>query len=64
MHPIVVLELVLALAEMVEQAALCLCSHFHSFAKLKHDLQYSSLSQEFKVTKTVFLRDIKMVCNK
>lgn len=64
MHPIVVLELVLALAERVEQAALCVCSRFHSFAKLKHDLQYSSLSQEFKVTKTVFLRDIKMVCNK
>ena len=65
MHPIVVLELVLALAERVEQAALCLCSRFHSFAKLKHDLQYSSLSPElFKLTETVFLRDIKMVCNK
>ena len=46
MHPIVVLELALALAERVEQAALCLCSRFHSFAKLKHDLQYCSLSQE------------------
>ena len=64
MHPIVVLELVLALAERVEQAALCLCSCFHSFAKLKHYLQYSSLSHEFKLTETVFLRDKKMVCNK
>ena len=56
MHPIVVLELALALAERVEQAALCLCWHFHSFAKQKHD---SSMSQEFKVTNTVLHRDIK-----
>ena len=58
MPPVVVLALVLALAERVEQAALCLCRHFfHSFAKQKHDLQYSSLSQQFKVRKTVLLRD-------
>ena len=60
MHPVVVLALVLALAERVEQAALCLCWHFYSFAKQKRDLQYSSLSQEFKVTKTVLLRDKKL----